>query len=165
MPRSAGCKVSIPTLTGDNASDGAGFRAIAGWYPPDSLTMIYFSNLRRGATDLIRHRTPKIVAGDNVRPPVVPHPKAVALSPAAQQRLVGDYDTGGGDINTVTFASPSMIRWAERFLLAVDDSTFDSYADYAPVRFFVPTRPGLSMRSTGGRARGRPRASICTFRE
>jgi hypothetical protein len=37
---------------------------------------------------------------------------------AAQQRLVSDYDTGGGDINTVTFSAPSMIRWGERFLLA-----------------------------------------------
>ena len=70
-----------------------------------------------------------------MRPPVVPHPKAVALSPAAQQRLVGDYDTGGGDINTVTFASPSLINWGERFLLALDDSTFYSFADYAKVRF------------------------------
>ncbi len=115
--------------------EGDGFRTIADWYPADSLTVIYFSNLRLGATDLIRHQIPKIVAGENVRPPVVPHPKAVALSPAAEQRLVGDYDTGGGDINTVTFASPSMIRWGERFLLAVNDSTFYSPADYAPVRF------------------------------
>jgi hypothetical protein len=96
---------------------------------------VYFSNLRLGATDLIRHQIPKIVAGEIVPPPVVLHPKAVALSPAAQQRLVGDYDTGGGDINTVTFASPNLIRWGERFLLAVDDSTFYSFADYAPVRF------------------------------
>jgi len=115
--------------------EGDGFRTIADWYPADSLTVIYFSNLRLGATDLIRHQIPKIVAGENVRPPVVPHPKAVPLSPAAQQRLVGDYDTGGGDINTVTFASPSLIRWGERFLIAVNDSTFYSPADYAPVRF------------------------------
>jgi hypothetical protein len=115
--------------------EGDGFRTVADWYSADSLTVIYFSNLRLGATDLIRHQIPKIVAGQNVRPPVVPHPKAVALSPAAQLRLVGDYDTGGGDINTVTFASPSLIRWGERFLLAVDDSTFYSFADYAPVRF------------------------------
>lgn len=122
-------------LTGDNASDGAGFRAIADSYPADSLTVIYFGNLRLGATDLIRRQIPKIVAGENVRPPVVPHPRVVALSPAAQQQLVGDYDTGGGDINTVTFASPSMIRWGETFLIAVNDSTFYSFADYAPVRF------------------------------
>jgi len=115
--------------------EGDGFRTIADWYPADSLTVIYFSNLRLGATDLIRHQIPKIVAGENVRPPVVPHPKAVALSPAAQQRLVGDYDTGGVDINTVTFASPGLIRWGERFLIAVNDSTFYSPADYAPVRF------------------------------
>ena len=115
--------------------EGDGFRTIADWYPADSLTVIYFSNLRLGATDLIRHQIPKIVAGENVQPPVVPHPTAVSLSPAAQQRLVGDYDTGGGDINTITFASPSMIRWGERFLLAIDDSTFYSPADYAKVKF------------------------------
>jgi hypothetical protein len=115
--------------------EGAGFRTVADWYPTDSLTVIYFSNLRLGATDLIRHQIPRIVAGDNVQSPVVPRAKAVALSPAAQQRLVGDYDTGGGDINTVTFASPSLMRWGERFLLALDDSTFYSFADYAKVRF------------------------------
>jgi CubicO group peptidase (beta-lactamase class C family) len=115
--------------------EGGGCRTVADWYPADSLTVIYFSNLRLGATDLIRRQIPKIVAGENVQPPVVPHVKAVALSEAAQQRLVGDYDTGGGDINTVTFASPSMIRWGERFLIALDDSTFYSFADYAKVRF------------------------------
>ncbi|MFL5481957.1 MAG: serine hydrolase domain-containing protein [Gemmatimonadaceae bacterium] len=115
--------------------EGDGFRTVADWYPADSLTVIYFSNLRLGATDLIRHQIPRIVAGENVRPPVVPQPKAVALSAAAQQRLVGDYDTGGGDINSVAFASPSLMRWGERFLLALDDSTFYSFADYAKVRF------------------------------
>jgi hypothetical protein len=112
-----------------------GFRTIADWYAADSLTVLYFSNVRLGATDLLRHKIPRIVAGDNVRPPMVPQPKAVALSPAAQQRLLGDYDTGGGDINTVTFASPSLMNWGERFLLALDDSTFYSFADYAKVRF------------------------------
>jgi CubicO group peptidase (beta-lactamase class C family) len=115
--------------------EGNGFRTIADWYAADSLTVLYFSNVRLGATDLLRHQIPRIVAGDNVRPPVVPQPKAVALSPAAQRRLLGDYDTGGGDINTVTFASPSLMNWGERFLLALDDSTFYSFADYAKVRF------------------------------
>jgi hypothetical protein len=115
--------------------EGNGFRTIADWYAADSLTVLYFSNVRLGATDLLRHQIPRIVAGDKVPPPVVPQPKAVALSPAAQRRLLGDYDTGGGDINTVTFASPSLMNWGERFLLALDDSTFYSFADYAKVRF------------------------------
>jgi CubicO group peptidase (beta-lactamase class C family) len=115
--------------------EGAGFRTVADWYPGDSLTVIYFSNVRLGATDLIRRQIPRIVAGENVPPPVIPRPGFVALSAAAQQRLVGDYDTGGGDINTITFASPSLIRWGERFLIALDDSTFYSPADYAKVRF------------------------------
>jgi CubicO group peptidase (beta-lactamase class C family) len=115
--------------------EGNGFRAIADWYAADSLTVLNFSNVRLGATDLLRRQIPHIVAGDNVRPPVVPHPKAVALSPAAQRRLVADYDTGGGDINTVTFASPSLMKWYDRFLLALDDSTFFSFADYAKVKF------------------------------
>jgi CubicO group peptidase (beta-lactamase class C family) len=112
-----------------------GFRTIADWYAADSLTVLYFSNVRLGATDLVRHQVPRIVAGDNMRPPVVPRPKGVALSPVAQRRLVGNYDTGGGDINTVTFASPSLMNWSDRFLLALDDSTFYSFADYATVRF------------------------------
>ena len=115
--------------------EGAGFRTVADWYPADSLTVIYFSNVRLGATDLIRRQIPRIVAGENVPAPTVPRIKAVALSPTAQHRLVGDYDTGGGDINTITFASPSMINWGERFLVALNDSTFYSPADYAKVRF------------------------------
>jgi CubicO group peptidase (beta-lactamase class C family) len=112
-----------------------GFRAFADWNPADSLAVIYFSNLHTGAIDLMRRDIPLIVAGDNVRTPVIPQIKAVALSPAAQQRLAGIYDVGGGQTGAVAFASPSMILWGDRTLLARDDSTFFSLTDYATVKF------------------------------
>jgi len=112
-----------------------GFRAFAEWYPADSLTVIYFSNLHTGAIDLMRRAIPRIVAGDNMPAPVIPQIKAVALSSAAQQRLAGNYDVGGGQTSAITFASPSMILWGDRTLLARDDSTFFSLTDYATVRF------------------------------
>jgi hypothetical protein len=112
-----------------------GFRAFADWSPADSLTVIYFSNLHTGAIDLMRRDIPHIVAGDNVATPVIPQGRAVALSPAAQHRLVGKYDVGGGQTGAVTFTTPSMIIWGDRSLLARDDSTFFSLTDYATVRF------------------------------
>ena len=112
-----------------------GFRAIADLYPADSLTVIFFSNLYTGAIDLMRRDIPHIVAGENVRSPVIPHSKPVALSLAAQQRLVGYYDVGGGQKGELTFTSPGMIVWFDRPLLAIDDSTFFSTTDYATVRF------------------------------
>jgi CubicO group peptidase (beta-lactamase class C family) len=112
-----------------------GFRAIADWYPVDSLTVIFFSNLHTGAIDLMRRDIPHVVAGDNVRTPVIPQARVVALSSAAQQRLVGNYDVGGGQTSAVTFASPSLILWGDRSLLALNDSTFFSLTDYATVKF------------------------------
>lgn len=112
-----------------------GFRAFADWIPADSLTVIFFSNLYTGAIDLMRRDIPHIFAGDNVSSPVVPRPRPIALSMAAQQRLVGKYDVGGGQTGVLTFASPSLIIWFDRPLLAVDDSTFFSTTDYATVRF------------------------------
>src|SRR5437868_8460846 len=66
-----------------------GFRAFSDWYPADSLTVIYFSNLHTGAIDLMRRDIQHIVAGANVQTPVIPRITPVALSPAAQQRLAG----------------------------------------------------------------------------
>ena len=111
-----------------------GFRAIADFYAADSLTVILFSNLMTGAGDLMRRDIPHIVAGEDVRTPVVPRPRPVALSAAAQQRIVGKYDVGG-QTATITFTSPSLIIWFDRPLLALDDSTFFSTTDYATVRF------------------------------
>jgi CubicO group peptidase (beta-lactamase class C family) len=112
-----------------------GFRAFADWYSTDFLTVLYFGNVHTGAIDLMRKAIPHIVAGDDVRAPVIPPVKAVALSLAARQRLTGIYDVGGGATGTVTFASPSMILWGDRTLLARDDSTFFSLTDYATVKF------------------------------
>jgi hypothetical protein len=70
-----------------------------------------------------------------VPPPVVPTVRPVALSARARARLVGDYDTGGGAISRVTFVSPSVMLFGDRALLAVNDTTFFSTADYAPVTF------------------------------
>jgi hypothetical protein len=61
------------------------------------------------------------------------HP--VALSGAVRARLAGDYDTGGGSISRVGFLTPSVMLFGDRALLAVNDSTFFSTADYAPVTF------------------------------
>ncbi|HEV7389555.1 MAG TPA: serine hydrolase domain-containing protein [Gemmatimonadaceae bacterium] len=113
----------------------SGFRAIADWYPADSLTVIYFSNLHTGAIDLMRRSIPMIAAGDTAAvPAIVPAVKTVALSPAAQGRIAGNYDTGAS-VSTITFASPSLALFGDRAMLALDDSTFFSTADYSRVRF------------------------------
>jgi len=126
-----------------------GFRAVADFYPTDSVTVIFFSNLYTGAIDLMRRDIPHVVAGENVRTPVIPRVTPVALSPAAQQRLVGYYDVGGGQKGELTFTSPSMIVWFDRPLLARDDSTFFSTTDYATVRFLSDSTGAVSRLDWG----------------
>jgi CubicO group peptidase (beta-lactamase class C family) len=112
-----------------------GFRAFAVWNAADSLTVIFCGNAHTGAIDLLRRDIPRIAAGAAVAPPVVPSVAPVALSAAQRDRLAGDYDTGGGSIAKVTFLSPTVMLFGDRALLARNDSTFFSTADYAPVTF------------------------------
>jgi CubicO group peptidase (beta-lactamase class C family) len=112
-----------------------GFRAFADWRAADSVSVLFFGNAHTGAIDLLRRDLPRIVAGADVAPPTIPTVRPVALSEAARARLTGDYDTGGGAISRVTFLSPSVLLFGDRALLAVNDTTFFSTADYAPVTF------------------------------
>jgi CubicO group peptidase (beta-lactamase class C family) len=112
-----------------------GFRAFADWRAADSVSVLFFANAHTGAIDLLRRDLPRIVAGAEVAPPAIPTVRAVALSESTRARLAGDYDTGGGAISRVSFMSPSVMLFGDRALLAVNDSTFFSTADYAPVTF------------------------------
>jgi CubicO group peptidase (beta-lactamase class C family) len=112
-----------------------GFRAFADFRAADSVSVLFFGNAHTGAIDLLRRDLPRIVAGAEVPSPVIPTVRPVALSARAQARVAGDYDTGGGAISHVTFISPSVMLFGDRALLAVNDTTFFSTADYAPVIF------------------------------
>jgi len=112
-----------------------GFRAFADWRASDSLSVLFFGNSHVGAIDMMRRDIPRIAAGEQVQPPVIPTIVPVALSAAQRDRLSGDYDTGGGSLSRVSFVSPSLMLFGDRALLATSDSTFFSTADYAPVTF------------------------------
>ena len=112
-----------------------GFRAFADFRASDSVSVLFFGNAHTGAIDLLRRDLPRIVAGENVSSPAIPTVRPVTLSARAQARLTGDYDTGGGAVARVTFLSPSVMLFGDRALLAVNDTTFFSTADYAPVTF------------------------------
>ena len=112
-----------------------GFRAFADWRASDSLSVLFFGNSHVGAIDLMRRDIPRIAAGERVQAPVIPSVTPVALSVAQRDRLSGEYDTGGGQLSTVSFLSPSLMLFGDRALLATSDSTFFSTADYAPVTF------------------------------
>ncbi|MFL5606905.1 MAG: serine hydrolase domain-containing protein [Gemmatimonadaceae bacterium] len=112
-----------------------GFRAFADWSAADSLSVLFFGNAHTGAIDLMRRAIPRIAAGAVVPPASVPAVNPVALSARTRERLTGEYDTGGGSISHVGFMSPTVMLFGDRALLAVNDSTFFSTADYAPVTF------------------------------
>jgi CubicO group peptidase (beta-lactamase class C family) len=116
-----------------------GFRAFADWRASDSLSVLFFANSHVGAIDLLRRDIARIAAGERVSPPALPVITPVALSVAQRGRLTGEYDTGGGQISTVSFLSPSLLLFGDRALLATSDSTFFSTADYAPVTFVGAT--------------------------
>lgn len=113
----------------------SGYRAFADWQPTDSLTVILAANSHTGALDLLRNAIPRIAAGERLDPPAVPTFRGVPLTAAARSRLEGLYDTGGGSVQTVRFASPSLALFGDRALIAMDDFTFVSTADYARVVF------------------------------
>ncbi len=112
-----------------------GYRAFADWRASDSLVVIIEANAHTGAIDLLRGVIPRLADGERLPPAEVPPYKAVALSSAAQKRIAGDYDTGGGSISTLKFYSPSVALFGDRAMVALNDSTFYSTADYAKVVF------------------------------
>jgi CubicO group peptidase (beta-lactamase class C family) len=112
-----------------------GYRAFADWIPADSLTVIFTGNTHTGAIDLLRRVIPQIAAGANVKPPEVPNVTPAALSAAAQARLAGNYDTGGGSLSAVKFLSPTIVLFGDRTLVPLNDSTLYSFADHARVSF------------------------------
>jgi len=112
-----------------------GYRAFADWIPSDSLTVIFAGNTHTGAIDLLRRVIPQMAAGANVKPADVPTVSPVALSAAAQARLTGNYDTGGGSKSPLKFLSPTLVLFGDRALVPLNDSTLYSFADYARVSF------------------------------
>jgi CubicO group peptidase (beta-lactamase class C family) len=112
-----------------------GYRAFADWIAADSLTVIFTGNTHTGAIDLLRRVIPQLAAGANVKAPEAPSVTPAALSPAAQTRLAGNYDTGGGSISALKFLSPTIVQFGDRTLVPLNDSTLYSFADYARVIF------------------------------
>ena len=112
-----------------------GYRAFADWIASDSLTVIFTGNTHTGAIDLLRRVIPQLAAGANVKAPDVPNVTPVALSALAQARLAGNYDTGGGSVSALKFLSPMLALFGDRSLIALNDSTLYSFADYARVSF------------------------------
>jgi CubicO group peptidase (beta-lactamase class C family) len=112
-----------------------GYRATADWRASDSLVIIITANAHTGAIDLLRGIIPRLADGERMPPAQIPKYKAVALSSAAQKRIAGNYDTGGGSTSTLSFYSPSVALFGDRALVALNDSTFYSTADYAKVVF------------------------------
>jgi CubicO group peptidase (beta-lactamase class C family) len=112
-----------------------GYRAFADWIPADSLTVIFAGNTRTGAIDLLHRVIPQLAAGVNVKAPEVPNVNPAVLSASAQARLIGNYDTGGGDVTALKFLSPTIVLFGDRTLVPLNDSTLYSFADYARVIF------------------------------
>lgn len=112
-----------------------GYRAFADWIPADSLTVIFTGNTHTGAIDLLKRVIPQLAAGVNVKAPEVPNVTPAPLSAAAQARLAGNYDTGGGSLSALKFLSPTIALFGDRTLVPLNDSTLYSFADYARVIF------------------------------
>jgi hypothetical protein len=112
-----------------------GYRAFADWIPSDSLTVIFAGNTHTGAIDLMRRVIPRMATDAEIKSAEVPMVTPVALSAAAQARLEGNYDTGGGFVSALKFLSPTLVLFGDRALIPLNDSTLFSFADYARVTF------------------------------
>jgi len=110
----------------------SGFRAFADWHAASDVTVVFTGNLLTGAADRIRRDVPRIVAGEEVPPPVPPSFTAVKIRPEVLRSYEGIYELRPGTPLRVAAAAGGLLvdDWS---LVATGERTFFSFPDYGTV--------------------------------
>ena len=108
------------------------YRAYLEYDAQTDVTVAMVSNQMVGANDLLRQVVPRIVAGEEVKSPIVPRAEIVELPTELLERYAGEYKIAGSPMpvrakNGALFAN-------EWILLPVSETSFYSPQDYGTVK-------------------------------
>jgi len=106
-----------------------GFRAFADYDKSTGYAVIFTGNLMTGAGDIVRADVPKLLAGEDLPPVVVPHPEPVAVDPTILDAYVGTYADSLGQHFDVAVIDGTLYA-GDYVLVPVSDREFYSPQDY-----------------------------------
>lgn len=116
-----------------------GFRAFVDHHPAEELTVIFAGNLRTGAVDRLREVVPRLAAGEDPGPPVVPAIAPVPVPAERRPSLEGVYQLrppAADSEEPLRFvgAGGADLELGDWPLIAIGEERLFSAADYAVVR-------------------------------
>ncbi len=110
-----------------------GFRCFVDHHKKADVTIVLCANLITGALDLMQRDLPRLLAGLELPPPVVPAPVHVAADPAAVAAVEGVYEMRPGSTMELRRHVDGLL--ANDWLLgSIGDGAYFSAQDYATVR-------------------------------
>lgn len=109
-----------------------GYRAFVDTDRETDVTVAFVGNVFNGSGNLLRAAVPKLAAGEDVAPAVIPEIEVIAMTPAQMRALEGDFDLGG-DPTAFRFLSPDLAMFGTWVMIPVGESRFFSPQDYAIV--------------------------------
>jgi CubicO group peptidase (beta-lactamase class C family) len=111
------------------------YRAYLEFDAKTDLTVVMVSNQMVGANDLLRQNVPRIVAGQQVKLPVVPQPKLVSLPADLLQKYSGRYKIAGSAMPVR--AQDGALFANEWILLPTSETSFFSPQDYGTIKVMI----------------------------
>lgn len=113
-----------------------GYRAFADWHRASDTTVVFVGNLQTGAGNRVRRDVPRIAAGEQVAPPVLPRIEVVVVPDDTLRRWEGIYELRPGSPLRVQLDA-GMLRVNEWILVPVGERRFFSPQDYAFVEVIL----------------------------
>ena len=108
-----------------------GYRAFADYHSESGVFVTFAGNLLTGAADHMRRDLPKVAAGEDVTPPVVPAHRAAAVAPDVLRRYAGEYDLQGTSLALTV--SGDEVRMSGWLLIPTSTTSFFSPQDWGEI--------------------------------
>ncbi len=108
------------------------FAATVAYDVKTDRAIIFAANVYSGALPFLQRDLPRIMAGDSVPVPLIPHVRAVSLSQRVRARIEGTYAIDAHQTASMRFTTPSLAQFGEAHLIPTSDTTFfapESYSD------------------------------------
>jgi CubicO group peptidase (beta-lactamase class C family) len=109
------------------------FVAVVAYDVKTDRAIIFTMNIYSGVLPLLQRDLPRIMAGDSVPVPSIPHPRAVSLPHRVRARMEGTYAIDAHQTASMRFTTPSLAQFGEGHLIPTSDTTFFSPESYSDV--------------------------------